>query len=299
MRLCRPHSDPNSRNAPSYSHRVTLVKTDGKLVAFAYMNAETFALPDAILAWDGVERLTQNAACFEATTLRKDLKRKDQLPGISIAHLGAIACSPFATKGLGSRLLELQRSIAKAMGHASQMLAIEAIKPLDVDYYAAMGFKTTTPTFYPTAFCVSLVPMFSKLSNTVAIDLSSLAHAVPITTKQREDSFCALWPEGDARHAQYTDGHAMLTHVCNYMWQAKDTTLALESLRQIVVRANLTALEASKLWSMRYHSLSYQKPLPLERQPLTTSTEWFAGPKIALSREDAKAIREAYVALAT
>jgi len=263
------------------------------------MNAETFALPDAILAWDGVERLTQNAACFEATSLRKDLKRKDQMPGISIAHLGAIACSPFAAKGLGSRLLELQRSVAKAMGHASQMLAIEAIKPLDVDYYAAMGFKTTTPTFYPTAFCVSLVPMFSKLMKVVDIDLSSLKHAVPITTKQREDSFCALWPEGDPRHKIYADGHAMLTHVCNYMWQAKDTAVAHESLRQIVVRANLTALEANKLWSMRFHSLSYQKPLPMERQPLAISADWFQGPKITLTRDDAKTIREAYVALAT
>ena len=292
--LHSPAPTHRSGDHAAFTHRITVVFDGPKLVGFAMMNAETFQLPEAIEAWDGKERLTSNAASLAETDMKGLMRRKTAF-ALPLAHLSVIGCSPFARRGLGSRLLRLQRAIAVSFGFPAGLMAIEAVKPLDTDYYALHGFQTTTPTFYPLSDTVSLVPMFTKL---VAADaapeplcygLAALASPAPVSSKDREAMHHALWPADHENIKFINEASKLLSAILNFMWFQKDHEKAAEYLRRITVRAGLEPVETAKLWSMRFHSMAYQKTAIQSRVPLAADSAWFRGAAFAVP-DDVKAL---------
>lgn len=288
-----------------YAQRLTLVKNpSGQLMGFAIMNIETFMMPEWASEWDGSERLTQNADSLKHVPKKRTEKRPTK-----IAHLGALGCGPLVAKmGLGSRLLDLQKVMAASMGLS--FLAIEAVKPLDTDYYGPRGFHTTTPTFYPVGPAPTLVPMFCKIGPpggpggpAASRDLLAALEAidvpeVAITTKEREAIGVPtdLWPADDLRHQFFTtECPVLVSYVYNYMWHIRDDTEALEALRRLTVRANLVTKEALKMWSMRFHSQKRSsetnKSLPM------SSASWFKGASVVLSQKARDILTSRYTAI--
>lgn len=284
---------PRRRDAAAYADRVTLVHdaSTGALVAYAFMNMETFQIPEEVKHWSGEERLTSNAASLAGHHILTAFKRKD--PGtLPVAHLGALACSPFALKGLGARLITFQRAVALAYGHESALLALEAMKPLDETYYPRHKFWTTTPAFYKSCTSLaSLTPMFSKLqaidSMPPAVQAALVALAAPaeplISAFQRDAARALLWPETAPETTAIYQAGGTLAGVCQFLWKTKDADLAGELLRQIVVRSQLEATEATKLWSMRHYSLAYGKPVPPEKTGAPAALASWCGVQPAVS----------------
>lgn len=281
-----------------YAQRLTLVRaSNGQLMGFAIMNLETFQMPEWASEWDGTDRLTQNSESLRGVPK----KRGDKKP-VVIAHLGALGCGPLVVKGLGGRILNFQKAMVASMGLS--FLAIEAIKPLDTDYYGPRGFQTTTPTFYPTSG-PTLVPMFCKITAEDLpkgpigpIELADIATpSVAITTKEREAIAAPtdLWPAGDERHQFFmTECPVLVSAIYSYMWHLRDDDAAIEALRRLTVRTSLEPKETLKLWSMRFHSqkrLADKKSLPI------SSSDWFKGPAVAVSEGQKDLIRAKYTAL--
>ena len=275
-------------DASKYSHRLTLVFRGPVLLAFAFLNVESVDIPD-VSSWSGQERLSFWAPSLSG--LRKKSKggpgaagghgKSRACPRVSttVAHLGAIACSPHSTDALGSRLMRVQKWLAYQMlSGPVRLLALEAIKPLDTDYYGRFGFQTSTATFWSVSDPVSLVPMVYKL-----LDSDGACAAVylgpPVVPVDRSKNVQEDGPWASAA--------PIASRMSDFMWRCKDHDAAFECLRTLCKRLSLTDLECQKLWSMRHHSLMYGRPESMKepKQPLHVPLEWFV--KSSLSLDDA------------
>lgn len=260
-------------------------------------------MPEDVKHWSGEEPLTCNAASLAGHDVKSAFRRKD-FTGLPVAHLGALACSPFARKGLGARLITFQRAVALAYGHESRFLALEAMKPLDETYYPKHKFQRTTQAFYRMSSTASLVPMFSRLTEADAMPaplqtaLEGLQRpAEPyVTYEKREASRADLWAADAPESLTIVDGQGTLTGIVTFLWYQRDDKRAAEILRQIVVRASLSPEESAKLWAMRYYALAYGKPvLPLRSEAPAPLATW-SGQEAAvkLTRDDKSAIADAW-----
>lgn len=294
------------RDAAGYADRVTLVHdaVTGQLLAYAFMNLETFELPEEVIHWSGEERLTANAASLAGHNIMAAFKRK-ATGSVPVAHLAALACSPYALKGLGARLITFQRAVALAYGHGSALLALEAMKPLDETYYPKHKFYSTTTAFYKSCTStVSLTPMFSKVSSADAMPaalqtaLAALEKPVEplISATQRDATRAALWPDGATEHDGLFQGDGTLVGICSFLWHTKDHGRAAEILRQVIVRAALDSTESAKLWAMRHYALAYGKAVTPERAPPPEGLASWCGqpPAVSLDKSERDAILAAW-----
>lgn len=262
------------------AHRLTIVRNmDNLLLAFAFVNLEAHDMLD-VTAWSGTERLSVWSESLRDSGIRSAALKKAKILQ-HVGHLGAIACSPLARKGLGARLLQFQKHVAYEMLRGGPrpfdgafLLALEAIKPLDVLYYGPQGFQTTSNAFWSTTDSVGLAPMMCKLGP---------EHECPILVGLPSVGPSRLVDRGPV------DGIRQLTitadKVVVFLWRTKDHCDAGEILRQIVVRCKLTIVEARKLWSMRHHVLSYSKGVldpSVMRAACPASEDWFESCKVRL-----------------
>ena len=245
---------------------------DGEILAFAFLNAEKFKLPDSVFSWDGLEALNSNSESMKGTELRAKLRRKE-FADVDVSHLAAVGASATCKKGLGRRVINFQKLLSIAFDHKSKIIALEAIKPLDNELYPQMGFKNTTSSFYPLEDSSCLVPMFMKLQDVeVPLCLRKFKIANPIETTFRNMQRACIFDDDVGRHKMKTS-YALTMAICTFLWRLKNDDDAKERLRQIVVRAEFSRKEAEKLWSMRHRCLSYS--CTLEKTPLNVDDEWF------------------------
>jgi hypothetical protein len=285
------------------AHRVTLVFKANQIVGFAVINYETFDLPVYVNQWNGAERLSQKSPSLQ------DVQNKLHAPkkSFNLMHVAAIGCSPFATRGLGSRILSFQKCMASALN--IPFIALEAIKPLNTDYYSKHGFQTASPLFYPTSTTTNLVPMFYKVLPTDTSSSSSLNgflaelnksmyHRDPWDAADRAASETlphCLWPSEDPRHAFLDECASLSFKIVFYLWQCRGNEEASECLRQLAVRSSLHLDEIKKLWSMRFNCLNYENKNPLDKVPLNMgSRSWLDGPRVELSDASRKALMATY-----
>jgi len=264
-------------DASRYSHRLTLVFRGPILLAFAFLNLETVAIPD-VSSWSGDERLSFWAPSLSG--IRKRAKTSDAPDGRQkaprfptvVAHLGAIGCSPHSTvvdgEGLGSRLMKVQKALAYQMlAGPVRLLALEAIKPLDTLYYGRFGFQTSTPSFWSVSDPVSLVPMVHKLRPEDSVHLSDLHFHVA----EPVDRSSIVAEDGP-----WSSVAPVVGRVSDFLWRHKDPESAANCLKLLCRRLGLTELECRKLWSMRFHSLMYAvKGSMRPKDPLVISEDWF------------------------
>ena len=281
------------------AHRVTLVFKTGALVGFAIINFQTFELPTYVDLWSGNERLSTKSPSFH------DVQNKIHAPKktYTVMHVAAIGCSPYATRGLGKRIIDFQKAIACAS--KVSLIALEAIKPLDIEYYSRHGFQTTSPSFYPNTAASNLVPMFYKVHPNDAssqVDLAflngPLYHRDPFNAADRAESENledCLWAPDDPRQI-ILDNYASLAYkIVYYLWQVRDNEEAKECLRQLSVRAELKIDEIKKLWSMRFHSMNYETKNPLAKIELSMGPRaWTEGPLVPIDGATKELIKSVY-----
>jgi hypothetical protein len=259
-------------DASTYSHRLTLVFSGPLLLAFAFLNVELVNIPD-VSEWSGTERLSYRATSLSG--LRKKAKcvssdgKSHKVPTL-VAHLGAIGCSPDSTDALGSRLMTLQKALAfQMLPGPTRLLALEAIKPLDTDYYGRFGFQSSTPTFWSVSDHVSLVPMVYKLSS--KDELSDLfSDWAPMAPACRNNVEAVSGPWNSAA--------PIVKRVSDFLWRLRDPEEARACLRTLCRRLKLNSKECQKLWSMRHHSLMYGREGSLPKDPLVLGSDWFESP---------------------
>lgn len=271
------------------AHRLTLVHgPDNKLLAFAFVNLEAHDMLD-VTAWSGTERLSVWSESLKDSGIRSAALKKAKILQ-HVGHLGAIACSPLARKGLGARLLQFQKCVAYEMLRSgprpfdgAYLLALEAIKPLDLLYYGPQGFQTTSNAFWSTTDSVGLAPMMCKLGpDHMCAALAGLAPVGPSRLVDRGPV------EGIHQLAVTAE------KVVVFLWRTKDHCDAGEVLRQIVVRCKLTIVEARKLWSMRHHVLSYSKGAldpAIVRAECPAQEDWFESCKVRLDSKSMNLLR--------
>lgn len=275
------------------AHRVTLVFKASLLVGFAVINFEKFELPEYVTDWNGTDRLTTTSPDFSHVTKKLHATKKS----FDLMHVAAIGCSPYATQGLGSRILTFQKIMARALlinGVPVPFVALEAIKPLNNQYYSKHGFKSTSPSFYPNNTSTNLVPMFYKLLDT---DVSKSPEIHSVLKRLNQDRFIReSWDAADrsrcedmvlpfnwandARLTELNECGVLSGRIVDFLWNCKSNDDAKEYIRQISVRSSLRLEEILKLWSMRFHSLNYEKDVPMPKVPLTDmgSKSWSEGP---------------------
>jgi hypothetical protein len=231
-----------------------------RLVGIALMDLKQFDFPPAIDFWDGRERLTQNALSFAETDMRSQLLTKLKIPK-SLPHLSILGSS-----GRGRPLLDIMRRIASNC--KSNMMAVEAMKPLDSTFYCKYGFWSTTAAFYPIDESNMLMPMFHKFT---AIEECPFLPAEAFEFNQFNESK-ATRPV--INYAIIENANIILQFLSTFLWKTKNHDDAAESLRRITVRQMLSPSDASKLWRMRLHCLAYKTSEPVEcATPITES--WF------------------------
>jgi hypothetical protein len=286
------------------AHRVTLVFKGGVIVGFAIINHEKFELPVYVTEWNGKERLSQKSPSFQEVQNKLHAPKRSY----NLMHVAAIGCSPFATRGLGSRIVTFQKYMARVLG--VPFIALEAIKPLNTNYYSLHGFQTASALFYPMSTTTNLVPMFYKVldsdrstSEDLNTMLLSLNHPVfhrdawdAADRMESEKLPDCLWPADDPRTLYLEECAKLSTKIVFYLWNCRSNDDALECLRQLSVRAELNLEEIKKLWSMRFHSLNYENKNPLERTPLNMGTRsWLDGPRVSLTDDARSALLALYV----
>ena len=84
----------------------------------------------------------------------------------------------------------------------------------------------------------------------------------------------------DARLTELNECGVLSGRIVDFLWNCKSNDDAKEYIRQISVRSSLRLEEILKLWSMRFHSLNYEKDVPMPKVPLTDmgSKSWSEGP---------------------
>jgi len=285
------------------AHRLTLVFANGRIVGFAVINYETFEMPVYVHQWNGLERLSQKSASLQMVPAKLQAAKEKY----DLMHVAAIGCSPFATRGLGSRILTFQKHMAVGLG--VPFIALEAIKPLNTDYYSKHGFQTASPLFYPTSTTTNLVPMLYKVRDT---DASSSLHLQAFLKSLNEDMYHrdpwdatdrmasenlpdCLWPSNDDRHKILDECATLSQRIVHYLWQCRSNEDAKECLRQLSVRAGFTLEEIKKLWSMRFNCLNYENKNPLDKIPLDMGTRsWLDGARVTLSDESRATLMTTY-----
>ena len=257
-----------------YSHRLTLVFRGPVLLAFAFLNVELVCVPD-LTAWSGVERLSYWALHLGPKAPKRTTR---------VTHLGAIAVSPHGPKGLGSRLMAFQKGLAHALlpDEPVKILALEAIRPLDTDYYNHFGFQTSTPTFWAVSDPVSLVPMVLKLGASDAIGL-------PVMPLEEPSVRIGLVPEPGPWASLTT----VVRKVSEFLWHLKVDSEASAALLSLCKRLELTETEIHKLWSMRHHSLAYGAKAPRPKSVLDVGPHWFTKPPVAFDAAALHALKHA------
>ena len=261
-----------------YSHRLTLVFRGPVLLAFAFLNVELVNVPD-LTAWSGVERLSYWALHLGPKAPKRSTR---------VAHLGAIAVSPHGPKGLGARLMAVQKGLAMALLPAEpvKILALEAIRPLDTVYYNHFGFQTSTPTFWTVSDPVSLVPMVFKLGPTDGLpglpglpDLPAVEPSVRIGLVPEPGPWTSLTP--------------VVNKVSEFLWHLKADMEASMALLSLCKRLDLSETEVLKLWSMRHHSLEYGSKAPRAKSALDVGPHWFTKPPVAFDSAALYALKHA------
>ena len=94
-----------------------------------------------------------------------------------------------------------------------------------------------------------LMPMFHKF--TVIEECPFLPPEALEFTDQK-------WPVPKIPFESIENENILLQFLSTFLWKTKNHDDASESLRRIVVRQMLSPSEASKLWRMRLHCLSYK-----------------------------------------
>jgi hypothetical protein len=244
-----------------------------RLVGIALMDLKSFEFPPAIDFWDGRERLTQNALSFQETDIRSQLLTKQKITKI-LPHLSILGSS-----GRGRCLLDIMRRIASNCN--SNMMAVEAMKPLDSTFYCKFGFYSTTTAFYPLDESNMLMPMFHKFTS---------IEECPFLQPEAFEYTSNKWPVPKIEYSVIENANILLQFLSTFLWKTKNHDDASESLRRIVVRQMLTPSDASKLWRMRLHCLAYKSSEPVDcATPIIES--WFKSKP--LKTEVIKAIRAA------
>jgi hypothetical protein len=247
--------------------------TQHKLIGVAMMDLKQFYFPPSIDFWDGRERLTRDAVSLQDTDIRSELLKGTKIEK-TLPHLSILGSC-----GRGKALLDIMRRIAS--NSESKLMAIEALKPLDVFFYNKFGFYTTTETFYPIDESNALMPMFHKFTS---IEECPFLEA---------DAFAAgpKWPVTPIDPDVIENANFVLKFLSTFLWKIKYNEEASELLRRVVVRQKLSPFEASKLWRMRLHCLAYKASDKVDSVPAPIQDSWFQ--KKTLDRETIKIVRMA------
>jgi hypothetical protein len=248
-----------------------------KLIGVSFMDMKTFFFPPAIDYWDGRERLTQNALSLQDSDIRSQLLSNNKVAKI-LPHLSILGSC-----GRGKNLLDIMRRLASNCG--SNFMAIEALKPLDTTFYCNYGFYSTTPAFYPIDEANTLMPMFHKFSS---------IEDCPFVDKSVFSKEFQKWPLSQIDDTIINNANIVLKFLSTFLWKVKSHEYAAELLRRVVFRQNLKISDASKLWRMRLHCLSYKSGTAIESEVPPIKDSWF-DTRHAISNDVIKCIREKMV----
>jgi hypothetical protein len=254
-----------------YSNRFTLVfkvsEMKKELIGFASLNAEMFEMPRDVLLWDGKSRLSIHSVGPKRTTVAKQ--------DTPVVHISSIVCDSKDNKDLGTRIVLFQKLLALCFEFEHRLLALEAIKPLDALFYKQNDFQTATETFYPTSFD-DTVPMFCKIQEIALMKLfmstegSSIFRALQNLDKPKTIQFRThdrelmrilpdLWDSSDVRQTKFEDMTVLVELVWAFLWLTKEKQEeAIQRMKVLVRRANLTFDDCMRLWRMRKYTTTYK-----------------------------------------
>jgi len=258
-------------NTCIYSDRFTLVYdvtvSPPVLVGFAALNCELFELSEAVSLWDGKSHLSASYYRYNRRTVKRPTP---------VVHLSVIVSEK---PKLGPRLLEFQKVLALGFNQQSKLLALDAIKLLDILFYGRHEFQTTTQAFYPTSY-KDTVPMFFKLDALEILNkflgLPQLkesfdklqnglrkTRAVTMTSEQRisfrvsDPGRDPLWPTNHHDHYLYEDSPILCDLVFDFLWTKRTHEQAVTRLKTIMRRGSLSERQGQRLWVMRRYTSAY------------------------------------------
>jgi hypothetical protein len=232
-----------------------------ELIGFASFNIEYFELPEEIDRWTGHEKLTTNSIG------RPPAKRGHKL-NIPVCHVSSIITDPKYSKSLhlGSRLLNFQKLLTMSYNFSHGLLALEAIKPLDILFYPTHSFYTTTDTFFRKDH-KSIRPMFFKLqtrTSAYTATIGALQH-VPLWISLEQLHKGNPTVQYQERQAMHDTEHwnivpsMIQNEIRRFLWDLKDHVLARTTILEIEATYGFSKDEVNRLWRQRRYTLAYKE----------------------------------------